>query len=71
MYLEFVKFLTVLVCTFSLIELSLGCGNHTRQKREGPEFTALVAAGAAMAIDLMQQGAGIQSDFQVNAGKEI
>lgn len=71
MYLEFVKFLTVLMCAFSLVELSLGCGNRTRQKRDdGLDFAGIAAAGAAIAIDLAQQGAGFRDNFKVNIGNE-
>lgn len=71
MCIEFVKFLTVLVCAFLLVELSLGCGNRTRQKRQdGPDFAGLAAAGAAVAVDLMQQGGGFRNNFQVKFGNE-
>lgn len=70
MYLEFVKFLTVFVCAFALVELSLGCGqNKTRQKRQdGPDFAGIVAEGAATIIDLAQQGGGFRNNFKVKIG---
>lgn len=71
MYLEFVKFLTGFVCIFSLVELSLGCGNRTRQKRQdGTGFADMAVAGAAMAVDLLQQGGGLRNNFQVKFGNE-
>ena len=71
MYFEFVKFLTVLMCTFAFVELSLCCGNRTRQKRDdGSDFAGMAAAGAAMAVDLMQQGGGFRNNFKVKIGNE-
>lgn len=69
MNFEFVKFLTVLICACSIVEPSFGCGNRTRQKRDdGPDFAGLAAAGAAMAVDLMQQGGGFKNNFKVKIG---
>lgn len=67
MYFEFVKFLTILVCVFSLIEQSLSCGNRTRQKRDdGPDFVGM----AALAIDLVQPSGGFRNNFKVKFGNE-
>lgn len=72
MYLEFVKFLAVLICSFSLVALSVGCRNRTRQKRQdGPDFAGIAAAGVAVAVDLLQQGAAVRSDFKFKIGKII
>lgn len=71
MYFEFVKFLTVLVCTFSLVEQSLGCGNRTRQKRQdGPDFAGMAAMGVGMAVDVMQQGGGFRNNSTFKIGNE-
>lgn len=71
MHFEFVEFLMVLVCGFSLVELCLGCGNHTRQKRQdGPDFAGMAAAGVGMAVDVMQQGGGFQNNVKMKIGNE-
>lgn len=71
MYIEFTKLLTVLVCTVSLVEVSLGCGNRTRQKRQdGLDFADMAAAGVAVAVDLLQQGAAVEKKFKFKIGNE-
>lgn len=75
MYVEFVKFLTSSLLVFSLVEFSLGCGNHTRQKRQdGLDLAGTLAAGAAMAVDMavdiLQQGGGYRNNFKIKIGNE-
>lgn len=62
--------MTVLACAFSLVEVSLGCGqNRTRQKRQdGPDFAGIIAEGAATIIDLAQQGAAVKHNFKAKIG---
>lgn len=70
---EVLKWLTVIVCVFSTVDLSSGCGQKTRQKRQdGPDFAGMAAVGIGMGMDLLQQGmqkgVGFNDKFEVKIG---
>lgn len=69
MKLEVAQFLTVVVI-LSLVDLGVACKNVTRQKRDGPDWGGMAAAGAAMVVETVQKGAGVKSDFKVKMGNE-